>query len=123
MESTKKTSFKNVDEYVASVSDSKQRSIMRRVRSIIKRAAPDAQEMISYQMPAYRYHGMLVYFAAWKNHWGFYPASNAIKEIFKDELAHYKQTKGAIQFPWHEPVPEALITKLVKKRMEENSKQ
>ena len=121
MESTKTTGFKNVDEYLASITDSKQRAILERVRTLIKRTAPDAEETISYQMPAYRYHGILVYFAAWKNHWGFYPVSNAIKATFEDELAHYKQTKGAIQFPWEEPFPETLIIRLVKKRVEENN--
>ncbi|GGG73949.1 hypothetical protein GCM10007415_01700 [Parapedobacter pyrenivorans] len=120
MESAKKTSFNNVDEYLASVADAKQRSILERVRTTIKRTVPDAEETISYQMPAYRYHGILLYFAAWKNHWGLYPASNSIKETFRDELAHYKQTKGAIQFPWDDPFPDALLIKLIKKRVEEN---
>lgn len=120
MESAKKTSFNNVEEYLASVADARQRSILERVRTTIKRTVPDAEETISYQMPAYRYHGILLYFAAWKNHWGLYPASNSIKETFRDELAHYKQTKGAIQFPWDDPFPDALLIKLIKKRVEEN---
>lgn len=121
MESTETTGFKNVDEYLAAITDSEQRAILERVRTLIKRTVPDAEETISYQMPAYRYLGILVYFAAWKNHWGFYPASNAIKDAFEDELAHFKQTKGAIQFPWEETFPETLIIKLVKKRVEENN--
>lgn len=113
--------FNNVDEYLATVTDRKQKAVLERVRKIIKQAAPEAEETISYQMPAYRHHGMLVYFAAWKNHWGFYPVSAAIKETFKDELSGYKQTKGAIQFPWNQPLPEELLARLVRKRVEEHS--
>ncbi|MGK6351802.1 iron chaperone [Parapedobacter sp. DT-150] len=120
MEQNKAGGFSSVDAYLATITDSKQKALLERVRTIIKKAAPEAEETISYQMPAYKYHGMLVYFAAWKNHWGLYPASAAIKETFKEELAAYKQTKGAIQFPWGEPLPEGLITRLVKKRVEEN---
>lgn len=93
---------------------------MERLRAVIKQAVPEADEVISYQMPAYKYNGILIYFAAWKNHWALYPASALIKETFKEDLSGYKQTKGAIQFPWDEPFPEALVTKLVKKRAEEN---
>lgn len=114
--------FSNVDEYLATLTDAGQIAILKRVRAIIKQAAPEATEVISYQMPAYRHHGILIYFAAWKNHWGLYPASSTIKEAFGNELAAYQQTKGAIQFPWNQPLPEKLIERLVNYRMEENSK-
>lgn len=112
--------FNNVDEYLSTITNDSQRHTLGQVRAIIKKTAPEAEEVISYQMPAYRYQGILVYFAAWKNHWGLYPASSAIKEAFKEELSGYKQTKGAIQFPWDEPFPETLLTRLVEWRMAEN---
>lgn len=93
---------------------------MEQLRTVIKKAAPEADELISYQMPAYKYQGILIYFGAWKNHWALYPASATIKEIFKKDLANYKQTKGAIQFPWDQPFPETLINKLIKRRVKEN---
>jgi uncharacterized protein YdhG (YjbR/CyaY superfamily) len=75
--------------------------------------------VISYQMPAFKYHGMLVYFAAWKNHIGFYPVSSAISK-FKKELSAYEMAKGSVKFPLDKPVPFALITKIVKFRVKEN---
>ncbi|SKB27911.1 Uncharacterized conserved protein YdhG, YjbR/CyaY-like superfamily, DUF1801 family [Parapedobacter luteus] len=120
MERKKTSSFNSVDAYLATITDDKQKATLARVRSLIRQAAPDAEETISYQMPTYKYHGTLVYFAAWKNHWGLYPASATIQQAFKDKLADYKQTKGAIQFPWEEPLSETLITQLIKKRVEEN---
>ena len=121
MEKTKASGFSDVDGYLAAITDAKQKAILERVRATIRRAVPEAEELISYQMPAYKYNGVIVYFAAWKNHWGFYPASTAIKETFRDELSGYKQTKGAIQFPWDAPFPEDLVIRLVRKRVEENS--
>jgi uncharacterized protein YdhG (YjbR/CyaY superfamily) len=93
--------------------------ILEQVQQTIKKAAPDAIEVISYGMPAFKYHGMLVYFAGFKNHIGFYalPSGN---EAFKSELAAYKMGKGSIQFPLEKPMPLALITQIVKYRMEEN---
>ncbi|WP_257666145.1 iron chaperone [Parapedobacter tibetensis] len=119
MEKSKTPGFSSVDEYLTSLGDEAS-ATLKRVRTIIKEAAPEAEETISYQMPAYKYHGMLIYFAAWKNHWGLYPASSATREFFKDELANYKQSKGTIQFPWNAPLPEDLITQIVKKRVVEN---
>ena len=93
--------------------------ILQKIRLTIKKAAPDALEKISYQMPAFTLKGILVYFAAHKNHIGFYPTSSGIK-VFKDELAGYNFSKGAIQFPIDKPIPLKLITKIVKFRVEEN---
>ena len=93
--------------------------ILQQMRSTIKKAAPKAEEVISYNMPAYKLNKILVYFAAYKNHIGFYPTSSPIK-IFKDKLTSYKTSKGAIQFPINNPLPTALITKIVKFRMKEN---
>lgn len=85
----------------------------------IKNAAPQAREIISYNIPAYRLDGMLVYFAAYKNHIGFYPTSSGVRE-FKSQLSKYRVSKGAIQFPINEVLPVSLIKKIVKFRVKEN---
>ncbi len=89
------------------------------IRRTIKEAAPEAEEVISYQMPAYRQHGILVYFAAFKNHIGFYATPNGHNQ-FKEQLAIYKQGKGSVQFPLDKPIPFDLISKIVKFRVQEN---
>jgi uncharacterized protein YdhG (YjbR/CyaY superfamily) len=83
-------------------------------------AAPIAEEFIGYNMPAFKQNGILVWFAGYKNHIGFYPSSTPI-EIFKEQLTKYKTSKGAIQFPIDKPLPLALITKIVKFRIKQNS--
>lgn len=93
--------------------------ILEELRSIIKKAAPAAEEKISYQMPAFEFKGILVYFAAHKNHIGFYPTSSGV-EVFKKELSGYNYSKGAIQFPIDKPLPISLITKIVTFRVKEN---
>lgn len=94
--------------------------MLEQMRNIISKAAPAAEEIISYAMPAYRLHGNLVYFAAYKNHLGFYPSSSGVK-TFEKELAGYKCSKGAIQFPLDKPLPVKLITRIVKFRVKENT--
>jgi len=94
--------------------------LLQELRSIIKKAAPQAEEVISYKMPAYKQNGMLVYFAGYKNHVGFYPTSTGIKN-FSHEFGKYKWSKGAVQFPLNEKLPIALIIKIVKHRIEANS--
>jgi uncharacterized protein YdhG (YjbR/CyaY superfamily) len=89
------------------------------LRECIRKAAPKAEEIISYRMPAYRYHGVLVYFAGYTNHIGFYPTGSGVQE-FKKELSVYKGAKGSVQFPIDRPVPTALVTRIVKFRMKEN---
>jgi uncharacterized protein YdhG (YjbR/CyaY superfamily) len=107
--------FKTADEYFLSLpSDAK--NILEEVRHGIKQAAPQAKEVISYGMPAFKLNGILVYYAAQRNHVGFYPTSTPI-EVFKNELAAYKYSKGAIQFPIDKPMPVDLITKIVKFRV------
>lgn len=110
-----------VDEYIAAQPEEVQ-PILQKVRNTIRKAAPKAEEVISYGMPGYKYHGMLVYFAAWKTHIGFYavPSGHA---AFKEELSVYKGAKGSVQFPLSKPMPLALITKIVKFRMKENEEQ
>jgi uncharacterized protein YdhG (YjbR/CyaY superfamily) len=110
--------FKDIDSYIAEqVPDVRAR--LEQIRQAIKTTAPKAEEVISYGMPAFKFHGMLVYFAAFKNHIGFYalPSGN---EAFQKELSAYKQGKGSIQFPLDKPVPLALIKKIVKFRVKEN---
>ena len=89
---------------------------LEQIREVIRKAAPQSQEVISYGMPAFKQHGVLVYFAAAKEHIGFYPTSAPIL-FFADELAEYKTSKGAIQFPYNKPLPVRLITKIVKFRL------
>ena len=89
------------------------------VRRTIRRAAPGAEELISYRLPAYRLDGMLVYFAAFKRHIGFYPTSSGIR-AFKAELAGYKGGKGSVQFPLDRPLPLGLIARIVRFRVREN---
>ena len=110
---------KDIDTYIAS-QPQEIRPVLEKMRHIIKSAAPKAEEVISYGMPAFKYHGMLVGFAAWKNHTGFYPwGSKAILE-FKKELEGYETSKGAIRFPNEKPLPVTLIKKIVKFRMKAN---
>jgi uncharacterized protein YdhG (YjbR/CyaY superfamily) len=108
----------NVDEYIAAFPKDVQQ-LLKQMRAAIKAAAPKAEELISYGMPAYKYHGQLVFFAAFKNHIGFY-ATPAGHKAFEKELAKYKQGKGSVQFPVEEPLPLSLITKIVKFRVKEN---
>ena len=118
MKAIKTAPPKNVDEYVAAQSKNVQ-SILNKLRSTIKSAAPKAEEVMSYQMPAYRHNGMLVFFAAWQNHIGLYPASPAMK-AFEKELSAYERSKGTIKFPLGKKIPFGLIGKIVKFRVKEN---
>lgn len=110
--------FSNIDEYIHLFSDDVQ-EILKKIRQTIKESAPEAKEGISYNMPAFKLNGNLVYFAACKNHIGFYPTPSAI-EAFKEELKQYKTSKGAIQFPIKKPIPFDLIRDIVKFRVNEN---
>jgi uncharacterized protein YdhG (YjbR/CyaY superfamily) len=89
------------------------------VRRAIRKAAPKAEELISYRLPAYRLNGMLVYFAAFKHHIGLYPTASGVR-AFKDELGAYKTSKGAIQFPLGEALPLGLIGRIARHRVREN---
>jgi len=109
---------KTVDEYISKYPEDVQ-VILQRFRKAIKKAAPDAKETISYQMPAFKQDGMLVYFAGWKTHVGFYPVSSAIRE-FQTELSKFEGSKGTVKFPIDKPVPYGLISRIVKFRVKEN---
>lgn len=112
--------YNTIDEYIIQ-SPMEVQEILNTLRNVIKEAAPDAEEKISYKMPAFSLYGSLVYFAAYKNHIGFYPTASGI-EAFKDELAVYKSSKGAVQFPIGKPLPYELISRIVKYRVDENMK-
>ena len=112
---------KTIDEYI-SLYPTNIQEILIELRATIKAAAPEAEEIISYQMPAYRYHGIVVYFAAFSKHIGFYPKVSGI-ETFKNELSVYKGAKGSVQFPLDKPLPLELIAKIVQFRVNENLEQ
>jgi uncharacterized protein YdhG (YjbR/CyaY superfamily) len=118
MEATSGIKFRNVEEYLSAFPKNIS-SILEKMRETIKKAAPDAEELISYNMPAFRLKGMLVYYAAHKNHIGFYPTSSGIS-AFKKELSAFEGSKGSVRFPMHEPLPLKLITEIVKFRVKEN---
>jgi uncharacterized protein YdhG (YjbR/CyaY superfamily) len=109
---------KDIDEYIAGFPPDVQQ-ILEEIRSTIRKAAPDAQETISYQMPTFALKGNLVHFAAFKKHIGFYPTSTGIAR-FKDELSDYKGGKGSVQFPLDKPIPFDLISEIVEFRVREN---
>jgi uncharacterized protein YdhG (YjbR/CyaY superfamily) len=113
-----KTAPTNIDEYIAQFPKDVQ-EILQELRATIRAAAPEAEEAISYQMPTFKLKGYLVYFAAHKNHIGFYPAPRGI-EAFKEELSVYKGGKGTVQFPIDKPLPLELISKIVRYRVAEN---
>lgn len=110
--------YKSINEYIQNEPKNIQ-IILKKLRATVKKAAPKAVEKISYGMPTFYQNGNLVYFAAWKKHIGFYPAPSGI-QAFKKELSKYKGSKGSIQFPFTEPLPLSLITKIVKARVKEN---
>jgi uncharacterized protein YdhG (YjbR/CyaY superfamily) len=89
------------------------------MRRTIRKAAPEAEECISYRMPAYRLGGMLVYFAAFRHHIGFYPTASGIR-AFKRDLVGYKQATGSVQFPLDRPLPLGLVARIVRHRVREN---
>ncbi|WP_139991831.1 iron chaperone [Paenibacillus paridis] len=113
-----KITFETIDQYVANYPPEIQ-DILEQIRSVIKKAAPEATEKIGYQMPTFVLHGNLVHFAAYKNHIGLYPAPSGI-EAFKQQLSPYKGAKGSIRFPLDEPIPYELISEIVKYRVAEN---
>ena len=112
---TKRTAPKDIDDYIAGFPNDVQ-EILEKIRMTIRKAAPDAVETISYQIPTFTLKGTyLVYFAAYKKHIGLYPAPRGI-EKFKKELSAYEGGKGTVRFPLNKPIPCALITRIVKFR-------
>ena len=107
----------NIDEYIARCPEDVQ-TILSKIREIIRKAAPTAEETIKYQIPTFVLNGNLVHFAAFQNHIGFYPTPSGITK-FQKELSAYKGAKGSVQFPLDAPIPFSLITKIVKFRVKE----
>ena len=115
MEATK---FKTVNEYFAALPAST-KAVLGKMRATIKEVVPQAEEVISYNMPAFKQNGVLVWYAAYKQHIGFYPTPGPIK-TFAQELRQYKTSKGAIQFPIDKPIPGSLVKKIVSFRVKQN---
>jgi uncharacterized protein YdhG (YjbR/CyaY superfamily) len=114
-----KTHFQSVDEYIATHPEDV-RATLQRVRSTIRKAVPGAEEVISYQIPAYKLHARpVLYFAGWKQHYSLYPATDGVVEAFQEELAPYEVGKGTIRFPLSRPVPVRLIERIAKFRARE----
>lgn len=110
---------KNIDEYIAAA-PAEVRPILERIRQTIAAAAPGAEEVISYRMPAFRQNGILVYFAVFQHHIGLYPPVSGDDEIQK-EVARYAGPKGNLKFPLDEPIPYALIKRIVRLRVKQNA--
>ena len=108
----------NIDEYIAACAPDVQ-TILQKVRATIWQAAPEAEETISYGMPCFAQNGNLVYFAAWKNHLGFYPSGSGIAH-FSPALSAYKGAKGSVQFPYALAIPYELIAQITQFRVQEN---
>ena len=115
-----KKNFASIDEYIGSFPYNVQ-TVLEQIRQVIKDAAPKAEEAISYNMPAFKLNGNLVWFGAFKNHIGFYPRESAIEE-FKEKLSGYEVSKvqGTVKFPLDRPMPIDLIKEIVKFRVKEN---
>jgi uncharacterized protein YdhG (YjbR/CyaY superfamily) len=114
----KNCQYRTIDEYILMYPE-KIRNILQELRNVIRNAAPDASEKISWQMPTFVLHGNLVHFAVHKSHIGIYPGASGV-EVFLDELKDYKTSKGAIQFPLDKPMPFELIGRIVKYRAAED---
>ncbi len=110
---------KSVDEYIAHYPPDVRRALAN-LRRTIREAAPEADEIISYQMPAYKYHGRLVYFAGFKNHCSLFVASLALMKRLGKDLEPYDAKGGTIHFTSEHPLPASLVRKIVKMRMKEN---
>ncbi|HEY6162217.1 MAG TPA: DUF1801 domain-containing protein [Bacteroidia bacterium] len=110
--------FKTVEEYIAA-QPSSVRSGLKKLRSTIKKNAPGADEVISYGMPGFKFHGMLVWYAAASEHFGLYPMRSGIK-AFEKELEKYSTSAGTVRFPFGKPLPEKLIASIIKFRVKEN---
>jgi uncharacterized protein YdhG (YjbR/CyaY superfamily) len=115
-----RTEFKTIDEYIATFPKNVQ-TILQELRQAIHEEAPQAEEAISYSMPAFKQNGVLVYFAAFKSHIGFFPTASGV-EAFKEKLVKYQTSKGTIRFPLDEPIPLDLIKEIVLFRVKQNER-
>ena len=110
--------FNTIDEYIGTFPSNIQ-DVLQELRQTIRKAAPEAEETISYQIPTFRLNGNLVHFGAFKNHIGFFPTSSGIR-AFKKELSRYEVSKGTVRFPMDKPLPLSLVSRIVKFRVKEN---
>jgi len=110
--------FNTIDEYIGTFPKGIQ-DVLQELRQAVRKAAPEAEEAISYQIPTFRLNGNLVHFAAFKNHIGFFPTSSGIR-AFKKELSGYELSKGTVRFPLDKPLPLSLVSRIVKFRVKEN---
>jgi len=115
----RKEQFTTIDEYIKTFPKDVQ-IILEKMRQTIRKAAPEAVEAISYQIPTFKLNGNLVHFGAFKNHIGFYPTSSGIR-AFKKQLTPYKGARGSVQFPIEKPIPYDLVGKIVKFRVKESN--
>lgn len=115
-----KIAFKTIDDYIDAQPETS-KPVLHRLRSILRKALPTAEEVISYGIPAYRLHGRVVlYFAGWKKHYSLYPTGDRfVAATFKNELTGYKMSKGTIGFPLSDPIPAKLIENIAKFRAKE----
>lgn len=114
------TKHHSVDEYIATFPDDVQK-VLQEIRTVIRNAAPEAAETISYDMPTFNLNGTyLIYFAGWKRHVALYPVTGKISETLATELSGYKGTKGSVHFPLNKPMPLDLIRKITELRIAEN---
>jgi uncharacterized protein YdhG (YjbR/CyaY superfamily) len=112
--------FKTIDEYISAFPP-KVKVLLKTLRKAIREAAPEADEVISYNMPAFKCYGkILVYFAAHTKHIGFYPGSRMVIEVFQDDLISYETSKGTVKFPFERAVPVGLVKKIIKYRVTQN---
>jgi uncharacterized protein YdhG (YjbR/CyaY superfamily) len=110
--------FTTIDQYLSTFSEPI-RNKLETLRNVIKKAAPRAEEVISYNMPAIKQHGVLVYYAGYKGHIGFYPTGSGI-EAFQKELSAYESSKGAVKFPLDKAIPAGLVGRIVKYRIKQD---
>jgi uncharacterized protein YdhG (YjbR/CyaY superfamily) len=114
-----KIPFESVDDYILSKPEAT-RVVLRKVRAIVRKAVPAAEERISYDIPSYRLPGgTVIYFAGWKKHFSLYPATDGVVAAFTDELASYQVEKGTIRFPLDAPVPARLVAGIARQRARE----
>lgn len=116
---TPNTQFATIDEYIALFPPMVQERLQL-LRRTIRATAPEAEEAIKYRMPTFVFHGNLVYFAAWKNHIGFYPITSSMEASLPELAAYATSGRGTIKFPFDQPLPVSLIQKIVASRMKEN---
>ncbi len=114
-----KIPVKNIDDYLVCQPE-RERELLEHLRQIIRDTAPEAEEVISYGIPAFKYQGMLVYFAAYKKHCSLFAGNGALTEQMKEALKSYKTSKGTIQFTIEKPLPDDLVKQIVTNRMKEN---